>query len=300
MATGIRASQLYRRRAALTIGGVTIIGAAPQDELNAFRVQISVKTSLEGKGNSAKCTIFNLSPSTRGLIEEAATKASGIAPTFVIQAGYPKTLSAVFIGKARSVKSTFDMPGWRTEISANDGTKTQTSVMNRTLSPGSVLADAFAAIQQETGLNATKAIADARAGRFQNSTVKKFTHGLSMHGPVGGILVDLAVTYGFEWLIRDDELTVFPAGAFASESQLFLSEDTGLVGRPSRIVDPKRPGKFLYQLKCLMTAEAVPGRTINVASNFLNETIKAVKVEHSGDTHGSEWFTTIEGERLPT
>ena len=47
-------------------------------------------------------------------------------------------------------------------------------------------------------------------------------------------------------------------------------------------------------VKMLLYPEIVPGDLVQVTSKVKNGLFKVVKVRHSGDTHGHDWWTDLE------
>lgn len=278
--------KLFDRRAAITVDTLRVQGDHI-DETGAFvrglRLTFKVTQTLDSKQNTADATISNLSAETRGRL--AALK----RPTFVIEAGYTETLATVFLGRAHFINSLSESPGWITKIAASDGHE-GARVVNAALAPGATLAQAIETLAASAGVNAEKAIADARAGKF-DGPAPTFYSGLVLCGTICNEMDKLAKTSGFNWSIEGGELKIWSPNQTSTEEAVVLSPETGLIGSPERIADKKNPSRTMYKARSLLQPLLRPGRRVRISATDVRGEFKCVRVEHTGDTNANDWYS---------
>jgi hypothetical protein len=71
-----------------------------------------------------------------------------------------------------------------------------------------------------------------------------------------------------------------------------LTPTTGLIGTPSH------GEKGAINAVSLLNGEIKPGRKVDIECRSLVGSYRATAVTHSGDTQGSDWYSSFEAEEL--
>lgn len=298
--------RLFGRTLRLRIGDVGLETPAPVGALNArgglivgLRVSFKVRVSLDSKCNTAEVQIYNLSESTRSRIESAVDRPESKLPNCTLEVGYPDTRAAIFVGTMRKASSDFLSPGWVTKVQANDGEKESKPVVNRALAPQATVKDALLEVGRVMGMDTTRLQLEA-ASAFSSIGSRQFGSGLSMFDSAHALLDRFARTYGFDWTVTQGRLRILLPGEVQPNVDIPMSSETGLIGRPSRIIDPKRPKSFLVEFRHLIDPRAQPGIGVRLETDTLPGRYRCLDISHEGDTHGAEWYSKIEAERRAT
>jgi hypothetical protein len=93
------------------------------------------------------------------------------------------------------------------------------------------------------------------------------------------------------WSIQGGALTVLAAGQAAPGNAPVISEQTGMVGVPTR-------DKNGVKVKTVFLSAARPGGPFVVRSKFQGGEFRATKVDHSIDSDGEQWETEMVGVPL--
>lgn len=292
-------TQLFSRRAAVTIG--TLRFQADHDAngvaVSGLRIAFKVTQSLDLKLNTAEATVWNLNEAHRGyvlglkpqFIKNADGRKIQVGPQFLIEAGYSDNFATVFKGLAVLQSNARESPGFATKIAAQDGAEGK-SIVNKSLAPGATLAQAIEVIATAMGVNARKAIAQAKSGRFDSANPTFFS-GLALYGAAKRELEKLGDTFGFKCDIRDGELVIVKNDETTEEEAVLLNQSTGLIGSPERIYD-KALKRAAFKVRSLIQPRIRPGRRIVVKSSEISGTFKIVQAAHEGDTRGAEFYST--------
>lgn len=283
--------KFFRHKASLTVtfpaGEALNQFGARVVEIADLRVQFRVRRHLSKEPNTAEIIVTNLSEQSR-----ADLQGKGIR--VVLNAGYEDAESSLFVGDVRDVDSSLDGPDWNTVIQCGDGERGyrfgRTSGSWRA---GVRVTDVLRKIAEDMQLDSsTIKGAESLAGR-------QFVAGYVAHGRSAKELDRILKGYVLEWSIQDGRLQVLSPPATTAESIVELSADTGMIGSPTLSTPEKRGDHPVLRVRSLLQPDIRPGRKISVDSiTGIKGTFKVLEVEHSGDTHGGEWFTDIEGRPL--
>jgi hypothetical protein len=289
----VSGSYLFDRRARLTVGTLEVQSEGSE----ALRITFSATRTLKREANRARIQVFNLSPDTRARIE-------GEQRRVILEAGYAKTMAAIFIGDRAFISSARDGTDWVTTIDASDG-RTLSDQQVKISFEGQVSAkqitDALIGLMQQQGVNLKGRKVQGGAGIEAALGRLVYQGGKTVNGKIGDILGDLAEDLGVDVSIQSGQIVMLNGEQALNAPGLELSPGSGLIDSPVRIKDPKRPKKLLLQGESLLIPGISPGRRLVLSSSEHKGTFKTIKAVHNGDTHGPDksWLTRWEAESYP-
>lgn len=253
-----------------------------------LRVQFRVTKTLTKEPNTCDLRIHNFSKASRG-------KLTGANLPVVLEAGYQGQTgqsSVIFSGQARSVDDLRERADWVTHVQCGDGEKAyQFARVNKSFGAGKTFNDVVEDVAKTLSANIGN-LKDALKKDLGNFT--DFKNGFTAFGRSSDVLAGLLKSKGFNFSIQQGALLVTKPGEPTNGTAIRLTPQTGLIGSPDH-TPPDSEGKpATLKCKCLLNAQLIPAGLIRVASARVNGDFVIQKVEHSGDTHGQEWVTTIE------
>ncbi len=294
--------KLFRRRARLTIA-VPVAGSKRLDQYGAdvteitdLRFTFKVKKTLDKTPNTGEFVVTNLSEQSRAGLQGKTLRVT-------VSAGYEGTEAVIFVGDSRHVDSMPEGPDWSTKIQCGDGERGyRHGRVSESFRAGVPVTRVLQKIADGMGLDSTQiAGVDGLRGR-------QYVGGYAAHGRASRELDRILKGYGYEWSIQDGKLQVLAPEQATQESVILLSAATGLVGSPTlntpsptQHLDPftnkvvSSGGRPTLKCKSLLQPELKPGRLVDVDSiTGVKGRFKITEVEHSGDTSGGDFYTSIE------
>ncbi len=257
------------------------IGEFSTDQL---RIQFKVSKSLEKEPNTCELRITNLAAESRG-------KLKGAGLPGLVEAGYAGGLGVIFSGDSRTVDHANEKGDWLTLAQCGDGEQAYVYTrINESFAAGARVADVARVAASRMSLNKGN-LEDALA---QPLKVSVFTHGYTAFGKASDIFDKVMRTAGYTWSVQQGAIQVLKAGEAIQTSAYSLSAATGLVGSPVHAPpDKKKKGSFI-KVKSLLNPQLAPGRVVTLDSRFVKGEFVIQKLDHEGDSHGRDWFTTFE------
>jgi hypothetical protein len=264
--------RLFDRRFRLTVAGVAIDG---------LRVAFDVTRTLRATPNEAQIRVYGLSRSTEALIVQSADVA--------LSAGYADGTSGIFRGAVRYAQPIHEEAERGVSIFARDGAAAWRATSALSLAAGGSVLAIVSRLATDAGLTLPRASTAvlAAAGRVRGSAVAV--------GSTWRRIDDVLTSAGLSWSIQDGAIQILAPGQTLQGDSALLTPATGLIGSPSRKVDA---GKETISARSLLRGDIVPGARVEVRSDGFAAVVRAVKVRHSGDTHGQDWITEIEGRSV--
>ncbi len=267
--------------------------SAEVTEITELRVAFKVTKTLVKDPNSAEIKIYNLAESTRA-------KLPGTGSKVVLKAGYEDTVEQIFIGDARSIESKREGVEWVTTLKCGDGERAvQHARVNESFGVNTLASNVITTLGEATGLDTGNLSTLAKGGAFPG----RYTQGYAASGKAFKELEKALSAAGYELSIQDGALQVLKPGETTTESVIELSEDSGLVGSPEVSGGEKKegkkntaPSKPVLQVKSLLHGGFRCGRRVAVTSRQYKGVYKCVKVEHTGDSAGGEFYSALEVE----
>lgn len=300
---------LFNRVAELIVGQSGKEGILIKD----LRFSFSIEKTLTETLNTSTIRIYNLSPSSRKVVETPNNAA-------ILKAGYLEDKGAVtiFVGIVRRSITLREGPDWITELELDDGLIAYRDTKLTTgFKPGARAIDVLTFVADQFGLPVRKLP--------PNIQQKIYPNGFPAVGRVRDAMSRVCNYLGLEWSIQNQEIQVIKKGGNTERTAIVLSPDTGLIGSPeleaktmsdklaakqgittkSDGVVVKKSDKITasgkepkdrlevhgYKVRSLMQPTIVPGDVLKVEAEGVNNFFKVEKITHQGDTHGSEWET---------
>jgi len=253
-------------------------------EIKDLRVQFSVKKSSAKEPNTAEVTITNLSPTRRAALQTKGVK-------FVLECGYVDTgVKQIFQGDVRHISHVREGADWRTVLKSGDGERAfQFARISETLGPKSTKSAVIKRLAAKLGLGLGNSGKAAIPGSFEQ--------GIVLSGPVSRELDKVLKGTGYEWSIQDEQLILLAESEVSGQDVPLLTPDSGLIGSPEFGAPLVKGGSPQLHFRSLLNANIKPGAKVQVqCERFpLGVSVKCSKVEHSGDTAGQDWYSTVEG-----
>jgi hypothetical protein len=281
-------ARLLNRNVAITIAKPQsfFIQAPNAVMVRNLRVVFNVEKNLGEDPNTCEVKVYNLAERTRGEVQ--------VKPIHVrVDAGYDGQTERLFTGDVRHAFSRRLPTDWETVIQVADGDRAHRFArVNRSFKSGVSAKQAIAECAKAMGLKLPKTADDARG------LVTAFTSGLTLQGPASAELTRLLTPHGFTHSIQDGRLQILQDGQATEAEAVVISQDTGMIGSPEFGTPEKSGEKPTLSVKSLLKPAVSAGGLVKVESLSINGVFKVIKVVHSGDTHGSDWFTTIEAKEI--
>lgn len=271
-------ARLFGRVCSVIVDGVKVDG---------LRCVFRVSKSLTKDPNTLDLKIYNLSERTR-----AGMKSKG-APV-IVSAGYAENAGVIFSGDTRTIDHGRDGADWVTHVQCGDGERAyQFARFTESFAPGTAVTDVIMAAAKKTGLNLGNLVATMNTG---DRGLSHFKHGYAAHGRACAELDKLLASVGLTWSIQDGAIQVLKGGAPAQGFATLLSPETGMIGSPDHGTPDKKGKPSVLKVKTLLQPQIRCGGRVEVRSSGVKGQFRVEKVEHTGDTDGGDWYTSIEAK----
>ena len=285
--------QQYIRNCKLLVAGNDTNGL----DLSNLRIKFSVKRSDTMTPNVADIRVYNLEEKTALRIKKEFTRV-------VLQAGYNSNFGVIFQGNIKQViigrESATDT---FIDIVAGDGDHAYNfAIVNTTLRKGSKQEDQVnASIQAMSQKGVT-------AGHIGDMPPESLPRGKAMYGNARNYLRDVAQSSKKSWSIQDEKVTFVPVKSYLPGERVLINSKTGMIGTPQQtnegvnvkcLLNPniKIGGRIEINnrdVAALKINLSVPNSPANIPAPFTADGVYYVLVaEHSGDTRGLEWYTSL-------
>lgn len=320
MATVVQRDDLFDRAARVElIDEETGEGLSISD----LRITFDIDKTSQSNPNTARISIYNLNPTSRGFSERPNLKIQ----LFVGYLGIGQkiqNLGLLFSGNVTRYVTEKSGTDYITTFETGDGEKAvNESNFNKTYSLPKV--PNVYDIMKEMAKNVGIVVNDENIKLRLN---KKFENGITFSGPIKKHMDQLAALSKTEWSVQSGELQVNPVDGGSVSDIVIISESTGLIGIPvKRQIDlgkrtvgevaldiPKqkkttqkvRKKKTKEQTKfngieftALINTLIRPTGIVQVISNLddataVNGVFVVKKAEYSGDTREGDWMVKCE------
>ena len=255
-------------------------------KIEGMRLAFNVVKTADSELNDIQVSIYNLSATTRAAFETAGNR-------IYVEAGYESTgLVLLAVGDIVKGSTSYNLPDSVTEVDARDG--------------GLNLRNARTAVTYNSGTSAKTMVSDlikqleVDEVEIMADLDQAFREGWSFVGNVRDALDKLAARFGFDWSIQNNTAQITPRREPSQRTAVVLNPSSGLIGIPTRLDTTgqnqdkakEQPG---LSVRSLLNPAVLPGDPIVIeARDFPSATYRVRRVEHHGDTHGSEWYSDIE------
>lgn len=281
---------LFERKCSLLVGKpptnyVELLPGAL--EITDLRMQFRVEKTLSKEPNTCEVTVTNLSEKSRAQIQGKGLKV-------ILQAGYPGTIAQIFAGDARFAESTRSGADWLTKIQCGDGERAyQFARVNESFSSGAKVLDVLKSVAKSMFLD------PGNLEEKANTLTAQFVNGYSMHGKASREVDKLLAQTDYTWSIQDGRFQLLKFGEATKESVVQLDADNPPIGSLAHGTPDKKGGPAVLKGKCLLQPSIKPGRRLSIKLGGTNDGVyKVIKVIHSGDTSGGDWYTEFEAHTI--
>jgi hypothetical protein len=258
-------------------------GKTDDSDVPGMRISFKIDKTLEKEPNTSQIVVTNLSPDRRQSLQKKGVKVK-------LEAGYKSTgIQVIFQGDVRTIDHVRNGPSWDTTMKLGDGLRAwKFARVQESFAPGVKAADVVKKLAQATGLSLGNINSQA------NKIDKVFDQGWSIGGSAVNGFDKIVKSLGKTWSIQDGELQILDPYEALSLPIPDITPDTGLVGSPE-MGSPATKGKpALLKFKALLFVIR-PGAKVKLKSERYNGYIRVHRLSYTGDTHGGEWYTDIDG-----
>lgn len=283
----------YGRALSLVVFGADFQGL----DLSSLRIKFQVKRSDTMTPNTADIRVYNLEEKTAIRIRDEFKRV-------ILQAGYEGNFGVIFQGNIKQVilgresaSDTF------IDIIAGDGDHAYNfAIVNATIAAGATQRDQINAASTPM---AAKGVTQGHIGEL---TTAQLPRGKVMWGNCRNYLRDAALTTNQSWSIQDEKITFVSNKSYLPGERVVLTSKTGMVGTPQQtnegvnvkcLLNPRIAvgGRILIDNKSIAQFKinlTVPNSPANIAPPLTADgTYYVLVAEHSGDSRGTEWYTTM-------
>lgn len=284
--------RLYNRNAELQISRVVpgSFSANFEDRevvtIRNLRIAFRAEKSLKSEPNKAEVTIYNLNSDSRAALQDTRIAVS-------LAAGYDGSFAKVLQGDLRFAQSTLQRTDWLTKLEIADGDRAfRHARVSRSYPAGTkyrqLVKDAAAQMQLALPPNLNSL----------DELDQEFASGVALTGRASDELTRALRKFDIEWSIQNGALQVVRTSQASRDSAIVVSESSGMIGVPEFGTPDKAGKKPNLTVQKLLDPQIFPGAKIELKARSINGFFKTVRVEHTGDTHGEQWLTTLELKEL--
>jgi hypothetical protein len=260
-------------------------------ETEDLRIDFRVTQTLGKEPNTCDLKVTNLSEASRG-------KLKGARLPVVLQAGYKGQIenqSILFSGDTRTIDHIREKADWTTHVQCGDGERAyQYDRLSRSFGNNTPVVDVIK--YAADGLSVNRGNLDEMLAQYP-PVLPTFYFGYVAFGRAGDILSDLLSSCGLKHSVHNGALLVTSKvqGQGTVTTQVVLTPSTGLLGSPEHTPPDNKGKPGTLKFKCLLNARLRPSTLVRISSANIDDGVFVLqKVEHQGDSHGSDWVTSCE------
>jgi len=272
---------------------------------SGLRAHFVIDKQLLGFPNTAIIKVYNLSESSRAKLREKGARVELLVGYDPNRDGTDASLTRLFLGDLVNINDVRENPDTVTTLWARDG---YTAYTDAVTSAAFVKGTGLKQILKKSFEDMKKASRNLIMGA-NSIEDKKLTAAMSFGGQTTELLAKLAKTYGFNWMIQDEELSFQPAAsADGSIPLVVINKFTGMVGSPtvteiganvSLLLNPTVLPAGIVQIGSDLAQVSLGNLLYRPINKTLGEGLYRVnRVIHTGDTRGNSWRSAITGRTL--
>ena len=252
-------------------------------DVSDLDLDFKVTRSVRREPNRAEISIYNLSESSRSIVEEG-----GEVSLF---AGYEDP-PQIFRGDQRWAwtETTADGKDRITHVVARDGGRAYADVeIARAYNPGTPVYDVVRDVVDAMGVGHGNLSDFAAVLSLRGAAT--LASGYVAHGRASRVLNDLIRASGCRWSVQNGSLQIQRQGEPIQTRSTVLSPDSGLLGSPTWDERGQRTGgrRGLLTATCLIQPGIEPGRQVRIESAGVTGDFEVRAIEYAGKTYGEEW-----------
>lgn len=280
-------TELYLRKAKLQI----IPQNANQKIIEGLKIEFVIEKNDDSNPNKAVFDVYNLSETTRTILESDKTQiifsagysgqSGGVFDEFnVFSQG---SLATVCIGNVTKCFHGRNGPDIVTTFEVGDGAN---QFRNAYLDKG---------YPKNVNLNTilNDLIEAMRLGRGQINGIpsRTYLNGVTLTGLCKTNLTKYCESNGLKWSIQNQTVSIYPKNGASGEGVTLLSKDTGLVDAP------KKTEKGIL-FKSLLQPSLIPGRKVKIDSQFVKGNYIVSRVTHQGNNQEGKFLSECEAKNV--
>ena len=274
--------RLFQRDIRIVAGDLVIEPrTASREAQTMLAAEFKVDKTDASPSNQCKLTLWNLTQTNRAKLQTKGTEV-------IIEAGYVDDLVQLFKGDVDRATNERDSVNWVTSLEMSDGGNAlKRSRINESFTGGQSVGQMLKKAVESTGLDIGN-LKEKVSANGARSVLKEFISGFVMSGKSEDIIDELAASMGLKFSVQDGVCTFLAKGEALPGPAIKLNAGTGLIG------SPQIGEKETIKARCLLNGRIVPGRLVELESVVVSGNFIARKVQHSGQTWGSDWTTQLE------
>ena len=287
----IRLSNLFGRKYKIIVSTKGTSGI----DITGLRVVFGIEKSMSAEPNKSTIQIYNLAPATQNFILSDAKR-------IILEAGYENSeqYGLIFDGDiVKAIRRAAQSIDKITEVIAQDG--------DMFLNSGFISVSYSAGQTTQSILSQMQGIADddmARGDVSTNLKGTKLARGKAMFGQPKDYASMLAKSEGALFYVNDRKINLVKPGDLPDGKIVDLSPSSGLIGTPEQ-------NDSTVSGKCLLNPLLNVNKLIHISNEYVQETneigkaslssgvYKIIKLKHTGDTLGNDWYTEFDAVAQP-
>lgn len=286
-------SRQYLRKCSLIVSNDAGAGI----DLSNLGIKFSVKKSDAQTPNTAEIRVYNVAQDTAARIREEFTRVR-------LQAGYEGNFGVIFDGNIKqAVNGQENGCDKFVDIYAGDGDDAYNfSIINYSLAAGSTQS------QQLTSLIQAMESRGVKTGSIEGLLPDKLPRGKVMYGMARDYIRQIAQSSQTSWSVQDMALQVIPFTSLLPNQAVVLNSKSGMIGIPEQTNEG-------IKIKCLLNPLLKIGSKVKINEEDIQKAkiddtakdsnvnkpseisrdgfYRLYTVEHSGDTRGNEWYSSL-------
>ncbi len=242
-------------------------------KITDLRMRFSIKKSSDDQPNTAKIEIYNLN-------NDNASQLLGEWTDIQLTAGYAGAERLIYSGQIRTATPRVDGTDRIITIESGDGDREiLRGFVNKTLTKG---------------CTADQIVGECQSAMFGVPTAHKdklptkYTRGRVLSGRAADIMTKQTKQDDAQWSIQDGQMLVLKGDNVRPNAVWLISSKTGMLGSP----EPTQDG---VKVTTLLNPEYMIGGVAKIDSLIYQGGIRIESIQHSGDTHGQEWSSELDG-----
>lgn len=245
-------------------------------KISELRIRFDIKKSSDENPNTAKIEIYNLNPEHQNqLLKEWAD--------IQLLAGYQGAERLIFSGQIRTATPKIQGTDRIITIESGDGDREiLRGFVNKTLTKGCTANQVVAACQSSM-------FGVPNAHKDDLETV--YARGRVLSGRASDVLTKQTKQDGAQWSIQDGQMLLLKGDNVRPNAVWLINQSTGMLGSP----EPTQDG---VKVTTLLNPAYLIGGVAKIDSEIYQGGVRIESIAHSGDTHSSEWSSSLEGLRV--
>lgn len=247
------------------------------------RIQFKVTRTLKKEPNTSEITISNLNSTSRGNLQKRGVK-------LLLEAGYKSTgVARYFAGDVRSVDHIRADADWESKLRLGDGERAWNfSRVSESFAPGTARSDVAKRVGSLLGIDV------GNLNDWASKISGSYDQGFTAFGSTARVFDQIIKGAQLEWSIQDNALQILDPYGTLDLPIPVISEDSGMVGSPEMGAPKKKGAPGLIKVKSLLFPTK-PGAKVKLKSDRYDGYLRVESVTFTGDTHGGDWYTEIDG-----